>query len=473
MNDKIIISFDEYVYYIESYKNKYLFRGQANKDWDLLPSVFRNNKNLENETFNLNKAIIKSTENILTTLFKLQHYGEPTRLLDLTISPLSALFFAIDSSNQEDKDGVVYVLDKSKAYSLESEELSLLSDFLIKKDINSFDNIYSFSEEQVKEILTRDYIIKYDYNFSYTNQRAILQGGTALLFGFEIVGDRLIRKSNRSIENLIIEKIIIPSRYKREIAYNLEKIGYTREILYGTFENESYIDLELENEEFNVYNNFDFYKVVATYKLDSLIFDRDNLIFLMEEIYESLFNKYGYNARIWLYFYFDKNDLVEGNFICRTQWNKIDKYKIIWERNYYLKRLRYMNEQISTEELINKFKPRVKKAIQINKDIENIVSNEIYDVKKLVNKILEYKTEIRKVFIEISNIGKGNYDVEKYAQVAECYIGEVDRLINEISLYESRGESEQFLRYWTEVKLRDCRKSLENLKEEYGKVKLF
>ncbi len=55
---------------------------------------------------------------------------------------------------------------------------------------------------------------------------------------------------------------------------------------------DTYIDLELENEEFNVYNNFDFYKVVATYKLDSLIFDRDNLTFLIEEIYESLFNKF-------------------------------------------------------------------------------------------------------------------------------------------------------------------------------------
>lgn len=44
-------------------------------------------------------------------LFLMQHYGLPTRLLDWTLSPLVATFFAIQKEDALDAPGVIYALD--------------------------------------------------------------------------------------------------------------------------------------------------------------------------------------------------------------------------------------------------------------------------------------------------------------------------------------------------------------------------
>lgn len=77
--------------------------------------------------------------------------------------------------------------------------------------------------------------------------------------------------------------------------------------------------------------------------------------------------------------------------------------------------------------------------------------------------IKEIKPIISKVFIEVSDIGKSDISIEKFAQAAEQYICDVDVLVNDISLYAERGEKEKFLRYWTEVRLKDCNESWEKL----------
>lgn len=192
MKETIIHSFREYVDHTEKYKNKFLFRGQANIGWNIAPSLFRNDSYLRNEAESIKKEMDNLEDSILTSLFKMQHYGKPTRLLDLTISPLSALFFSIDDVSQSDSDGVVYVIDQSQAYSLESDEIELFVKYLIKSED---DIMGSAAVDCVEKILTKDYIIKYDYNFSYTNKRSILQGGTALLFGFDMIDGKVIRKS--------------------------------------------------------------------------------------------------------------------------------------------------------------------------------------------------------------------------------------------------------------------------------------
>lgn len=119
--------------------------------------------------------------------------------------------------------------------------------------------------------------------------------------------------------------------------------------------------------------------------------------------------------------------------------------------------------EISTDELKSKFGPKVEKAMQIHIKIENIVSTDTYNTEHLIDIMLESKPTIRKVYLEVSDSGKGSLKVEKYAQAAEQYICNVDNLVDEIVFYKSRGEKEQFLRYWTEVKLKDCRKTLREL----------
>jgi hypothetical protein len=96
------------------------FRGQSNKKWGLVPSLFRYKKGIEGEG-----AIIKVfkqqsrpylLEKPITEwewLFLMQHHRLPTRLLDWSESPLVGLYFALAdrSKKRNSDDAALWVLD--------------------------------------------------------------------------------------------------------------------------------------------------------------------------------------------------------------------------------------------------------------------------------------------------------------------------------------------------------------------------
>ena len=105
----------------------FIYRGQANYNWKLIPSIYRISipKNREKEPAHLYdcaeaKLVQQFFDSGLPYLsniergygsdrIRAQHFGVPTRLLDWSFDPLVALFFAVENW-RDDRDSSVYIL---------------------------------------------------------------------------------------------------------------------------------------------------------------------------------------------------------------------------------------------------------------------------------------------------------------------------------------------------------------------------
>lgn len=95
-----------------------IFRGQREPSWELIPTLLRNNDKLEDNSYILklfldsNYDLFKYYENKLNNPYvhmaAAQHYGLPTPLLDFTLDPRIAVFFACQGAKS--KKVVVYFI---------------------------------------------------------------------------------------------------------------------------------------------------------------------------------------------------------------------------------------------------------------------------------------------------------------------------------------------------------------------------
>lgn len=114
----IITSFGDFCNVIddlEKQNHTFFYRGHANITYQLLPSIMRQYewKVHENDMYNelrMNCAKdFSSCKSHLDYLVEMQHYGLPTRLLDVTRNPLVALYFACES--EEDRTGEIIIFN--------------------------------------------------------------------------------------------------------------------------------------------------------------------------------------------------------------------------------------------------------------------------------------------------------------------------------------------------------------------------
>ncbi|RGV57235.1 FRG domain-containing protein [Bacteroides intestinalis] len=267
-----ISSLSEYINEITDFRERILnegksetlyFRGQSDSSWDIRPSIFRNSLvSAESKIIQTAMARVphefKECSSSFEELTKLQHYGLPTRLLDVTMNPLVALYFACSSSEiTKDKDsndvccdGIVYICQGYEEHekSLKAKILSSLA----KMNITSGTTLRNLKDRlDIKENYAPESFIDLiqDSIFvmpSYSNTRLIRQSGAFLITGaIKIIideNDIWNSKVSKSIRNLNDEidknHILISGDAKYSILDELDFVNINESTLFPELEHQ-------------------------------------------------------------------------------------------------------------------------------------------------------------------------------------------------------------------------------------------
>jgi hypothetical protein len=98
-----------------------LYRGHADTAWNVVPSIFRQTPDISEYESDIIRELVSyfphefsSDRSMFDRLVRMQHYGLPTRLLDVSTNPLVALYFAVDPDGDDSKNGAVIISVGSK-----------------------------------------------------------------------------------------------------------------------------------------------------------------------------------------------------------------------------------------------------------------------------------------------------------------------------------------------------------------------
>lgn len=416
------------------------FRGQLEKYTTIPPSIARNHGYTLNESAIYYESIEMKKDEFnnlalpLEKLAKLQHYGIPTRLVDVTIDPLIALYFAVENVDDLSPGNVYLYL--TEGYPLDSKEAKLLSIIptLPHPEVNSliaeYEKIFgeSISHEKVLEIVRTPIIIQYSDALQISNPRLHSQKGTFLICGNEIV-DGNISKTLKSLDTITPSVIIrIPYEYKKQIKDDLDlKYNINQTKIYPELTSVAdYIKEKYKEENISLDGTFSIVKKedvshATTKRLSiTIVLTEPIRIDRIKSIVVSIINQYKkYENVIWVYVARNGDDYILSNWILCCQWidptlnekNRPHTFKK-YEKGYYWD---YDKSYSTMSDFYNQYVFDDDKTLFIGHQdiwqkfsfIYNHFQNFYLENRwtDLMSEILKQKSEITHLYKELQNFG--------------------------------------------------------------------
>ena len=110
-----------------------VYRGHPDKTYILQPSLFRKKdhrrveKDILRELITIQPTEFRDDKTAFEQLVRMQHYGLPTRLLDLTYNPLVGLYFVCWKDREKDGEFLRFALRKSSIRYFDSDTVSCVA----------------------------------------------------------------------------------------------------------------------------------------------------------------------------------------------------------------------------------------------------------------------------------------------------------------------------------------------------------
>ena len=241
------------------------FRGQACDRWSVKPSIMRSGLKEDAENKAFSELMTETPDEfyndkyMFDKLVRAQHYGLPTRILDVTLNPLVALYFACHDENYYQTNGAVFAFEVTDNHRLkypDSDTISLITYLTRLSDrdrsiiVSTYNNgnhqLHSFVE--LEPILRLIHFVKtekpyfknnidpidlFRYYFVYpnkNNKRVIAQSGAFMVTGLL---DSLPPNCSDGIE---VSKIVISAGAKENLLTELNQLNINSRTLFPEIE---------------------------------------------------------------------------------------------------------------------------------------------------------------------------------------------------------------------------------------------